>query len=94
MLEDHAAGFIETWSSPVHGVYGELGTESIYKIFRLLQRTYYSMQPATIRLQSMLKKEHYRLASSPRCKGSETCNSKEKVTSKGKKFSVTIKIFV
>ena len=61
MLEDHAAGFIETWSSPVHGVYGELGTESIYKIFRLLQRTYYSMQPATIRLQSMLKKEHYRL---------------------------------
>ena len=53
--------FIETWSSPGHGVYGEQGAESMHKIFRLLQRTYCSMQPVTIRLQSMLKKEHYRL---------------------------------
>ena len=60
MLEDHAADFIER-SSPGHGVYGEHGAESIHKIFRLLQRTYCSMQPATIRLQSMLKKEHHRL---------------------------------
>ena len=58
MLEDHAADFIER-SSPGHGdgVYGEHGAESIHKIFRLLQRTYCSMQPATIRLQSILKKE-------------------------------------
>ena len=60
MLKDHAADFIER-SSPGHGVYREHGAESIHKIFRLLQRTYCSMQPATIRLQSMLKKEHYRL---------------------------------
>ena len=53
MLEGHAADFIETWSSPGHGVHG---AESIHKIFRLLQRTYCSMQTATIRLQSMLKK--------------------------------------
>ena len=59
MLEDHAADFIER-SSPGHGVYGEHGAEFIHKIFRLLQSTYCSMQPATIRLQSMLK-EHYRL---------------------------------
>ena len=55
MLEDHAADFIER-SSPGHGVYGEHGAESIHKIFRSLQRTYCSMPPATIRLQSMLKK--------------------------------------
>ena len=55
MLEDHAADFTES-SSPDHGVYGEHGAESIDKIFRLLQRTYCSMQPATIRLQSLLKK--------------------------------------
>ena len=55
MLEDHPADFIES-SSPDHGVYGELGAESIDKIFRLLQRTYCSMQTATISLQSMLKK--------------------------------------
>ena len=54
-LEDHAADFIER-SLPDHGVYGEHGAESIDKIFRLLQRTYCSMQTATIRLQSMLKK--------------------------------------
>ena len=60
MLKDHAADFIER-SSPGHGVYREHGAEPIHKIFRLLQRTYCSMQPATIRLQSMLKKEHYRL---------------------------------
>ena len=54
MLEDHAADFIER-SSPGHGVYGEHGAESI-KIFRLLQRTYCPMHPATIRLQGMLKK--------------------------------------
>ena len=51
--------FIETWSTG-HGVYGEHGAESIYKILNLLQWTYCSMQPATRRLQSMLK-EHYRL---------------------------------
>ena len=55
MLKDHAADFIER-SSPGHGVYGEQGAESIHKIFRLLQRTYCSMQPATIRRRSMLKK--------------------------------------
>ena len=59
MLEDHAADFIGTWSSLGHGVYGEQGAESIHKIFRLLQRAYCSVKPATIRLQSMLKKEHY-----------------------------------
>ena len=57
MLEDHAEDFLETWSSPGHGVYGEHGAEFIHKIFRLLQSTYCSMQPATIRLQSM-PKEH------------------------------------
>ena len=56
MLEDHAADFIETWPTG-HGVYGEHGAD---KVFNLLQRTYCSMQPATRRLQSMLK-EHYRL---------------------------------
>ena len=35
--------------------HGEHGTESIHKIFRLLQRTYCLMQPAMMRLQSMLK---------------------------------------
>ena len=55
MLEDNAADLIER-SSPGHGVYGEHGAESIHKIFRLLQRTYCSMQPATIRLQSLIKK--------------------------------------
>ena len=59
MLEDHAGDFIETWSTG-HGVYGEHGAESIHEVFNLLQRTYYSMRPATRRLQSMLK-EHYRL---------------------------------
>ena len=60
MLEDHAANFIER-SLSGHGVYGDHGAKSIHKILRLMQRTYCSMQPATIRLQSMLKKEHYRL---------------------------------
>ena len=56
MLEDHAADLIER-SSPGHGVYGEHGAESIHKIIKLLQRTYCSiMQPATIHLQNMLKK--------------------------------------
>ena len=57
MLEDHAADFIER-SSPGHGVgvYGEHGAESIHKIFKLLQRTYCSVKPATIRLQNMLNK--------------------------------------
>ena len=50
--------FIGIWSSPGHGVYGEQGAKSIHKILRLLQRAYCSMQPATTRLQSMLKKEH------------------------------------
>ena len=39
MLGDHAAEFIETWSSSGHGVYEEHGAESIHKIFKLLQRT-------------------------------------------------------
>ena len=57
MLEDHAADFIKrSWPGHSDGVYGEHGSESVHKIFRLLQRTYCSMQPATIRLQSMLKK--------------------------------------
>ena len=95
MLKDHAADFIGTWSSPGHGVYGEQGAESIHKILRLLQRAYCSMQPATIHLQSMLKKNIRAKTSSPRCKGFEACNSSEKVTSsKGRKFSVTIKIFL
>ena len=59
MLEDHAADFIERLS-PGHGVYGEHDAESIHNIFRLLKRTYCSMQPATIRLQCA-RKEHYRL---------------------------------
>ena len=59
MLEDHAADFIETWSTG-HGVYGEHGAEPIHKVFNLLQRTNCSMQPATRRLESMLK-VHYRL---------------------------------
>ena len=70
MLEDHAADFIGTWTSPGHGVYGDQGAGSIHKIFRLLQRAYCSMQPATIRLQSKLKKK---IIATPRCKGSETC---------------------
>ena len=60
MLEGHTADFLETWTLPGPDAYGEHGAESIYKIFRLLQSTYCSMQPARIRLQSMLK-EHYRL---------------------------------
>ena len=54
-LEDHAADFIKS-SSPGHGVYWEHGAESIRKIFGLLQRTHCSLQPAMMRLQSMLKK--------------------------------------
>ena len=53
--------FIETLLSPGHGVYGEQGAEFIHKIFKLLHRTYCSMQPVTTRLQGMLKEEHYRL---------------------------------
>ena len=60
MLEGHTADFLETWTFPGHDFYGERGAEPIYKIFRFLQSTYWSMQPATIRLQSKLK-EHYRL---------------------------------
>ena len=86
--------FIGTCSSPGHGVYGKQGAESIHKTFRLLQRAYCSMQPATLHLQSMLKKEHYSKTSSPRYKGSEICNSKGEVTFEGKKISVTIKILV
>ena len=47
-----------TRSSPVHGVYGEHAAESIHKIFWLLEITYCPMQPVTICLQGMLKKEH------------------------------------
>ena len=91
MLEDHAADFIER-SSPGHGVYREHGAEPVHKIFGLLQRTYCSMQPATIRLQSMLKRTLW--TKTPRCKGSKTCNSEEKLTPKGTKFCVTKNIFV
>ena len=56
ILEDHVADFIERSSPPGHGVYGEHGAESIHKIFRLLQRAHCSIQPATIRLQSLIKK--------------------------------------
>ena len=56
MLGDDAAEFIETWSSSGHGVYEEHGGESIHKIFKLLQRTNWSMQPVTICLQSMQEK--------------------------------------
>ena len=55
MLKDHAADFIEK-SLPGCRVYGEHGAESTHKIIRILQGTYSSMQPATILLQSMLKK--------------------------------------
>ena len=57
MLEDHAADFIER-SSPGNGdgVYGEYGAESIHQKFWLLERKHCSIRPATIRLQSMLKK--------------------------------------
>ena len=58
MLKDHAADFVRTWSSPGHGVYGELSAESIHEIVRLLQRAYCSIQPATIPLQSILKSKH------------------------------------
>ena len=88
MPEDHAADFIES-SSPDHGVYGEHGAESIDKIFRFLQRATSHDTSA-----EFAKKEHYRLVHPDRSKGSETCNSLEKVTSKGRKLSVTIKIFV
>ena len=64
MLEDHAADFLETWSSPGHGVYGERGAESIHNIIRLLQSTYYSMQPAMIHLQGYAKRT---LLSRPEC---------------------------
>ena len=56
MLEDHTADFLETWSSPDHDVYGEHGAESIHKIIRLLQSTYWSMQPAMICLQEYAKR--------------------------------------
>ena len=77
MLEDHAADFIER-SSPGHGdgVYGEHGAESIHKIFRLLQRSYCSMQPAMIRQQIILK-EHYRLVH-PDAKAMKTAILKRK----------------
>ena len=81
MLEDHAADFIETWSTG-HGVYGEHGAEFICKVFSLLQRTCYPMKPAT------------RQASSPRCKGTETNDYEQRATSRRRKLSVTMKILV
>ena len=71
MIEDHAADFIGSWTSPGHGIHGEQGVGYIHKIFRLLQRVYCSMQPATIHLQGILKKN---IIATPRCKGSETCS--------------------
>ena len=56
MLGDHAADFVER-SSPGHGVFEKHAAESIHEIFKLLRRAYCSiMQPATIHLQSELKK--------------------------------------
>ena len=69
MLKDHAADFIRNWSLSGHGVYGEQGAEFIYKTFRLLQRVYFSMQRATIRLESMLKKNIRARLNHPDAKG-------------------------
>ena len=66
-----------------HGVYGEHGAESIHKIFRLLQRTYCSMQPATRSLQSMLR-ENYRLVH-PDAKALKPVILKRKQHPKGEK---------
>ena len=59
LLEDHAADFMERWSTG-HGIYGEQGAESIHKVFNILRRTYSSIQPASKRLESMMN-EHLRL---------------------------------
>ena len=59
LLEDHAADFMERWSTG-HGIYGEQGVESIHKVFNILRRTYSSIQPASKRLESMIN-EHLRL---------------------------------
>ena len=56
LLEDHAADFMERWSTG-HGIYGEQGAESIHKVFNILRRTYSSIQPASKRLESMMN-EH------------------------------------
>ena len=59
LLEDHAADFMERWSTG-HGIYGEQGVESVHKVFNILRRTYSSIQPASKRLESMMN-EHLRL---------------------------------
>ena len=59
LLEDHAADFMERWSTG-HGIYGEQGAEPIHKVFNILKRTYSSIQPASKRLQSMMN-EYFRL---------------------------------
>ena len=56
LLEDHAADFMERWSTG-HGIYDEHGAESIHKVFNILRRTYSSIQPASKRLESMMN-EH------------------------------------
>ena len=92
MLKDHAVDFIGTWSSPGHGVHGEEGAESIHKIFRLLQRAYCSMQPATIRLQSKLKKENYSYTQMQRLRNLYFL--RESDIQRETRFHVTIKILV
>ena len=57
MLEDHAANFMERWSTG-HGIYGEQIAESIQKGFNILRRTDLSIQPASKRLDSMMN-EHF-----------------------------------
>ena len=36
LLEDHAADFMERWSTG-HGIYGEQGVESIHKVFKYIK---------------------------------------------------------
>ena len=58
MLEDHATDFVEKWKIGF-GMYGEQGGESIHNDFNQLKITYFWMQLASRRLESMLQ-EHYR----------------------------------
>ena len=53
MLEDHATDFVEKQKTGF-GMYGEQGRESIHSEFNQLKITYFRMQPASRRLESML----------------------------------------
>ena len=75
LLEDHAVDFMKRWSTG-HGIYGEQGAESIYKVFNILKHNYSSIQPASKRLESMMN-EHFRLVPSW-CKITKTWNKKKK----------------